>query len=184
MPASSREVFFGWSWFSRVKSSLCLEKPLPGKHFLLYHLIPFLLLWLSQGLLCCFSQHTLSPPSLCNITCHGTFLPLLSSRSMLYYVNLFHLPFNLPGSLIFAIVPLQGTWGLMCLLMVLLWATLKFIIFLKSRNNFTDQIFLSKHLPKFIKLMVAIPLSMLGGTQTARNCPGRTSSQMTNGANF
>lgn len=141
VPADSKEIFFGWSWLSPVQSSLCLEKPLPVKHFLLYHLNLFLLLWLSQGLLCCFSQHTLSSPSLCTITCHGTFLPLLSSRSMLYYVNFFHLSFNLPGSLIFAIAPFQGTWGLMCLLMVPLWATVKFVIFFKSRNNFNDQIF-------------------------------------------
>lgn len=139
--ADSKEIFFGWSCFSPVQSTLCLEKPLPVKHFLLYHLNLFLLLWLSQGLLCCFSQHTPSPPSLCTITCHGAFLPLLSSRSMLSYVNFFHLSFYLPGSLIFVIAPLQGTWGLMCLLMVLLWAAVKFIIFFfKSSNNFNYQI--------------------------------------------
>lgn len=144
VPADSKQIFFGWSWFSPVQSSLCPEKPLPVKHFLLYHLNLFLLLWFSQGPLCCFSQHALSPPSLCTITCHGTFLPLLSSRSVLYYVNFFHLSFNLPGSLIFVIAPLQGTWGLMCLLMVLLWATVKFIIFFKSKNNFNNQFFFTK----------------------------------------
>lgn len=114
VPADSKEIFFGGSWFSPVQSSLYPEKPLPVKHFLLYHLSLFLLLWLSQGPLCCFSQQALSPPSLCIVTCHGTFLPLLSSRSKLYYVNFFHLSFNFPGSLIVVIAPLQGTWGLMC----------------------------------------------------------------------
>lgn len=109
--ASRFETDFLWLVLvqSTVQSSLCPEKPLPVKHFLLYHLNLFLLLWFSQGPLCCFSQHALSPPSLCTITCHGTFLPLLSSRSVLYYVNFFHLSFNLPGSLIFVIAPLQGT---------------------------------------------------------------------------
>lgn len=110
-------------------------------------------------------QPALSPPSLCTITCHGTFLPLLSSRSVLYYVNFFHLSFNLPGSLIFAVAPFQGTRGLMCLLMVPLGATVKFIIFFKPKNNFNDLFFLSKHL-------VAIPLSILRATQTGRNWPG------------
>lgn len=110
------------------------KKPLPVKHFLLYHLNLFLLLWLSQGPLCCFTQHTPSPASWCTVTCHGAFLPLFSSRSMLSYVNFFHLYFSLPGSLIFANAPLQGTWGLMCLLMVLLWAAVKFIIFFKIKT--------------------------------------------------
>lgn len=181
VPADSKQIFFGWSWFSPVQSSLCPEKPLPVKHFLLYHLNLFLLLWFSQGPLCCFSQHALSPPSLCTITCHGTFFPLLSSRSVLYYVNFFHLSFNLPGSLIFVIAPLQGTWGLMCLLMVLLWASVKFIIFFKSKLILTINFFLPKHLPK---LMVAIPLSVLGATQTGRNCQGWASSKLTNGTDF
>lgn len=178
--ADFRRIFFAWAWFSPVWSSPCPERPHPGQA-LLYCLNLLLLLWFSH-------HHWAALVSMLSLlvpyalwTCQGTFLPLLSSRSMLYYVKIFHLPFNLASSLVFVTTVFQWAWEIICLLTVPLWATVKCILFLKSRNNFSDKNSWSKRLPKSV---VAILLSILIVTWTRRNCQGWANSKLPNGAKF